>query len=148
MFQRVGILGHPMRPGTAQLCGTIEDYFRTRGLEVWSRSTWDAASVSELVAQSGMVVAIGGDGAMLRAAAHLSSDRPLVLSEGATIEVIVSPKTNAGIVLNIDGEGLPPLEEGDSIAVHASDYQSRFIRLRNRNYFYPPLLDRMAPRMP
>ncbi len=81
-------------------------------------------------------------------AAHLSLDRPLVLSEGAAIEVVVSPKTKADTVLNIDGEGLATLEKGDSIIVHASDYQSRFIRLRDRNYFYRSLLDRLEPRMP
>jgi NAD+ kinase len=280
MFERVGILGHPLRPGTGHLCEVIDGFLRNRGIEVWSRATWDAESVAPLVAKSNMVIAIGGDGAMLRAArvcappnvpvfgintghlgfltetspsswessldvlleghywieqrmmirselwrnseclrrddalndavvsrgtaaraviletyidkawattfnadgviiatptgstayalavggpilppelknilvvpvaAHLSFDRPLVLSEGATIEVIVSPQTHADAILTVDGEGVATLEKGDTVVVHASDYQSRFIRLRDRNYFYRSLLERLEPRMP
>ena len=81
-------------------------------------------------------------------AAHLSFDRPLVLSEGSTVEVIVSPETVADVVLNVDGEGVAKLQSNDTLVVRASEYTSRFIRLRDRNYFYRSILDRMEPRLP
>jgi NAD+ kinase len=81
-------------------------------------------------------------------AAHLSLERPLVLSEGATIEVLIGPETQADVVLTVDGEHITALEKNDSLVVQASEYLSRFIRLRDRNYFYRSILDRMEPRIP
>jgi len=40
------------------------------------------------------------------------------------------------------------LEPSDQVVVRASDSVSRFVRLRDRNYFYRSLLDRLEPRMP
>jgi len=81
-------------------------------------------------------------------AAHLSFDRSLVLSEGAVIEIVVSPETQADVVLNIDGEVVTDLQANDAVVVQASDYLSRFVRLRDKNYFYRSILDRMEPRLP
>jgi NAD+ kinase len=279
-FKRVGILGHPLRPESGEIGNRVAQSLRQHNVEVWQRTNWDADSIIPLVAESDLVVAIGGDGAMLRAArscahsnvpvfgvnaghlgfltessidsldksldavfagnywieermmirseawrddllltaddalndsvisrgaiaraviletyidsawattynadgliiatptgstayalaangpilppelknilvvpvaAHLSFDRPLVLSEGATIEVIVAPETQADVVLNVDGEKVADLQVGDRLLVRASELVSRFIRLRERNYFYRSILDRMEPRMP
>lgn len=81
-------------------------------------------------------------------APHLSMDRPMVLSQGATVEVVVDPYTNNQVVLSVDGEMIASLEPSDQIIVRASDRVSRFIRLRDRNYFYRSLLDRLEPRVP
>lgn len=280
MFKRIGILGHPLRPETGQVSEEIERSLRERGFDTWRRATWDGASVRSLVAESDVVIAIGGDGAMLRTArvcamdnvpvfgvnaghlgfltetspgnwetaldallagnywieermmirsevwrsdkvlhsddalndvvvsrgaiaraivldtyiddawattynadgliiatptgstayalavggpilppelknilvvpvaAHLSLERPLVLSEGATIEVLIGPETQADVVLTVDGERITALERNDSLVVQSSEYLSRFIRLRDRNYFYRSILDRMEPRIP
>jgi NAD+ kinase len=280
VFNRIGILGHPLRPETGQISEEIEDSLRQRGLDTWRRATWDGPSVKALVAESDLVIAIGGDGAMLRTArvcaihyvpvfgvnaghlgflteaspanwetaldalldgnywieermmirsdvwrgetmlhsdnalndvvvsrgaiahsivldtyiddgwattynadgliiatptgstayalavggpilppelknilvvpvaAHLSLERPLVLSEGATIEVLIGPETQADVVLTVDGEHIAALEKNDSLVVQSSEYRSRFIRLRDRNYFYRSILDRMEPRIP
>jgi hypothetical protein len=40
------------------------------------------------------------------------------------------------------------LRSGDQISVQASDQVSRFVRLREHNYFYRSLLDRLEPRAP
>ncbi|MEP7285634.1 MAG: NAD(+)/NADH kinase [Chloroflexota bacterium] len=279
-FKRVGILGHPFRPETGAICDQVAQSLQARGIDTWQRSQWDATTISPLIAESDLVIAIGGDGAMLRAArlcaianvpvfginaghlgflteaspatwessvdvllgdgywieermmihseawrndtllsredslndvvvsrgsiarsvlldlyidngwattynadgliiatptgstayglavggpilppelknilvvpiaAHLSFDRPLVLSEGATVEIIVSTETQADVVLNVDGEHVTNLLEGDAVVVQASEYLSRFVRLRERNYFYRSILDRMEPRIP
>ncbi|MCC7207133.1 MAG: NAD(+)/NADH kinase [Anaerolineae bacterium] len=280
MIKRAGILGHPLRPDTGAVCSDVAHSLRARGVEAWCEAVWDAASIAARVADSDLIVAIGGDGAMLRAARvcaragvpvlginaghlgfltetslaewetaldgllagdywteermmitaeawrgetrlcvedalndvvvgrglaakaillemyidggwttdynadgliiatptgstayalavggpilpptlgnilvvpvapHLSLDRPLVLDEGATVEIVVSDLLASDAVLTVDGETLTELHSGDEIVVSASKLTSRFIRLRDRNYFYRSLLDRMEPRLP
>lgn len=79
-------------------------------------------------------------------AAHLSLDRPIVLSEGSTVEVMVSPGSPEA-VLEADGEALVDLQSEDLVCVQASKHISRFVRLRERTYFYRSLLDRLEPRI-
>lgn len=81
-------------------------------------------------------------------APHLSMDRPMVLAQGATVEVIVEPQTVAEVVLTVDGDLLTGLSASDQVVIQASDSISQFIRLRDRNYFYRSLLDRLEPRVP
>jgi NAD kinase len=52
------------------------------------------------------------------------------------------------VVLTVDGELLANLESSDLVVIRASDSVSRFVRLRDRNYFYRSLLDRLEPRVP
>ena len=80
-------------------------------------------------------------------APHLSMERPMVLSQGATVEVTVDP-TGTEVVLTVDGELLVGMESSDHVVIRASDSISRFVRLRERNYFYRSLLDRLEPRVP
>jgi NAD+ kinase len=81
-------------------------------------------------------------------APHLSMDRPMVLSRGASIQVLVEPHTMTEVVLTVDGERIARLFTGDRVVVRASDSVSKFVRLRDRNYFYRSLLDRLEPRIP
>jgi NAD+ kinase len=81
-------------------------------------------------------------------APHLSMDRPMVLSQGAAIQVVVEPHTLAEVVLTVDGELIASLESADQVVVRASDSVSKFVRLRDRNYFYRSLLDRLEPHVP
>lgn len=80
-------------------------------------------------------------------APHLSMDRSIVLSEGATVEILVAPDTLIDVVMTVDGESDAALQPGDRVLVRASEQHSHFIRLRERNYFYRSLLDRMEPRI-
>jgi NAD+ kinase len=279
-LRRIGILAHPLRPDTAPLAQQVAESLKVHGMETWVRTTWDASRARPLVRGSDLVIAIGGDGAMLRAARvcapenvpvlgintgrlgfltetspeswerslsaliggqywieqrmmihcearrndallgtsdalndvvisrgaiaksvqletyidggwtttyhcdgliiatptgstayalavggpilppelknilvvpvapHLSMDRPMVLSQGSTVEVVVEPSTVAEVVLTVDGELLSHLESSDQVVIRASDSVSRFVRLRDRNYFYRSLLDRLEPRAP
>ncbi len=81
------------------------------------------------------------------AAPHLSMDRPIVLSEGAKVEVEMAAENRGEVIISADGVILGTVEDGDRICVKASDYCSRFVRMRGRNYFYRALLDRMEPRV-
>jgi len=279
-FQHVGILAHPLRSGTAPIAQSVAEWLQTKGIDVWLRTAWDATRAQPLVAGSDMVIAIGGDGAMLRAARvcapanvpmlginaghlgfltevspedweqslemvlagdywiehrmmirceirrgdvlfgssdalndvvisrgaiaksirldtyidggwattyhgdglivatptgstayalavdgpilppelknilvvpvapHLSMDRPMVLAQGATIQVVVDPHTATEVVLTVDGELIASLESSDNVTIRASEHVSRFVRLRDHNYFYRSLLDRLEPRVP
>ncbi|NWG17200.1 MAG: NAD(+)/NADH kinase [Chloroflexi bacterium] len=280
-FKRIGVLGHPMRPATAPVAERIADYLESRGVDTWCCAQWDDPQIADNVRDSNMVIAIGGDGSMLRAsrvcarfgvpvlgvnmghlgflteisqaetweqaldsvlrgnywietrmmiratllraglalaegealndvvisrqaathmilletyidkdwattynadaliiatatgstayalacggpilppelrnilivpvAPHLSMERPIVLSEGATVEVIASAENTARIVLSLDGAPMGDVQPGDTVRVQASELVSRFVRLRERNYFYRSLLDRLEPRLP
>jgi NAD+ kinase len=81
-------------------------------------------------------------------APHLSMDRPMVLSQGATVEVVVEPHTLIEVTITVDGEMVADLQAADRVIVRSSDHVSRFVRLRERNYFYRSLLDRLEPRVP
>jgi NAD+ kinase len=281
-LKRIGVLAHPLRPQTAPVAEHIADTLRRRSIETWLYTRWDEGDVLPEVRTADMVVAIGGDGAMLRAARvcapyavpvlgvnmgqlgflteingpeswddnqldlllraeywiearmmirasvlragvmiaegdalnevvvsrgaetriirlqanidggwattynadglviatatgstayalalggpilppelrnilivpiapHLSLDRAILLSEGATVEVILSPDTRTEVVLTIDGTKKCELQPDDWVRIQASEYVSRFVRMRERNYFYRSLLDRLEPRLP
>lgn len=279
-LQCVGVLAHPRRPNSAPVARRIADSLEAHGLQSWYYSDWDEDSVIADVRQADMVVAIGGDGAMLRAARvcaphavpvlgvnmgrlgflteiaspddwepqlpvllnnqywietrmmitarvrregefiasadalndvvisgssvghmiqldtyidtnwattynadsliiatptgstayalavggpilppdllnilivpsapHLSMDRPLVLSEGSRVAVRPVSINRYPIVVMADGTEIATLEPGDSVHIRACSYSSRFVRIRERNYFYRSLLDRLEPRV-
>ncbi len=79
-------------------------------------------------------------------APHLSMERPIVLSEGATVEVVASSEHPSETALTVDGVYMGNIEPGNCVRVQASQHVSRFVRLRERNYFYRSLLDRLEPR--
>ncbi len=277
-LKRIGVLAHPTRPQTAPVAHQIADLLRKRDIETWLFTEWDESVVHAELAGTDMVIAIGGDGAMLRVsrvcapvgipvlglnmgylgflteikapdwqtdlqtvldgrfwieermmvhaeawkdgqcmavgnalnefiiargtvtrtihldlyidgewtatytadavivstatgstayalasggpilppnlrnilvvpvAPHLSLDRPLVLPEGANVEVVVSSQTTAETLLTGDGDVMATLNPGDSVRIQASNFVSRFVRLREHNYFYRSLLDRLEPR--
>ncbi len=278
--RQVGILAHPLRPQTAPIAEQIAAYLRGRGVETWLHTRWEESDVQAQVQTADMVIAIGGDGAMLRAARacapykvpvlgvnmgqlgflteisgpttwegplelmlsgaywveermmiqaallrgeevisggdalndvvisrglasrtiwletyidrdwattynadalivatatgstayalacggpilppelrnilivpvapHLSMDRPIVLSQGAIVEVVAAPDNTTEIVLTVDGTLKGTVLPGDRVRIQASEHISRFVRLRERHYFYRSLLDRLEPRL-
>jgi NAD+ kinase len=80
-------------------------------------------------------------------APHMSMDRPIVLSEGVTVEVRPSSSNRSGIAVTADGVYVAGLQPGDRVTVQASQHVSQFVRMRAHNYFYRSLLDRFEPRV-
>ncbi|MDZ4766112.1 MAG: NAD(+)/NADH kinase [Chloroflexota bacterium] len=278
-FKRIGVLAHPTRPQSFPLAERIAAGLTARGLDVWQFARWTESDVNTQIADTDGVIAIGGDGAMLRAARvcatfgvpvlginmghlgflteirdpdawetqidavlngdfwieqrmmlqieteidgvpivvhalndavisrgvhthvtqfdmyidggwttryhadglivatatgstayalacggpilppetrnilvvpvapHLSLDRPIVLPEGARVEVVIAPDKDEPAVLTADGAFLGDLPPDTRVLVQASPNISRFVRLRERNYFYRSLLDRLEPRI-
>ncbi|MCY3946033.1 MAG: NAD(+)/NADH kinase [Anaerolineaceae bacterium] len=279
-FRRTGILAHPRRPQSAPVAREMAALLRERGLETWVREVWTEEDVRQEVKDSDLVVAIGGDGAMLHAARvcaeprvpvlgvnmgnlgflteivnpgdwaqyldrllggdfwieermmiraqvlrddavlasedalndvvvssnrvtttarmdmyidgdwattytadalviatatgatayalaaggpilppelvnilvvpvapHLSMNRPIVLSQGSVVDVIPAAGDRSPSLLSVDGRILRALEPDEQLRLQASARVSRFVRMRDRNYFYRSLLDRLEPRL-
>ncbi len=280
-IKRIGILAHPSRPDTHPVAREIASLLCQRGISHWSRESWDESCVRDQVAESDVVMAIGGDGAMLRAARvcaehglpvlgvnmgwlgflteiekpadcsaaldqllagaywierrmmlqatvledkrrvvgcyralndvvvsgsvfgrmvqiaayidkhwattynadalilstptgstayalatggpilppelrnilmlpmapHLSMERPIVLAKGAVVDIEPTRENRHPVVLTVDGRVATELGENQHIRVTSAEPESRFVRLRERNYFYRSLLDRMEPRI-
>ena len=75
---------------------------------------------------------------------HLSMERPVVLSEGVVVRIVVSWGRPA--VLTVDGRVQAELASGDSVLVEASPHVARFARVQERTYFYKTLVQRLVPR--
>lgn len=115
----------------------------------------DALVIATATGSTGYALACGGpilppelnNILIVPAAPHLSLDRPIVLAEGATVEVAAEPLHTADIVISADGAVFCEIQPGDRVRVQVSEHASRFVRLRGRNYFYRSLLDRLEPRV-
>ncbi|MEO0563171.1 MAG: NAD(+)/NADH kinase [Chloroflexota bacterium] len=81
-------------------------------------------------------------------AAHLSMDRAIVISEGSSVQVVISPERDNDTRIVLDGTELSALQPNDTVDIGATSNQGLFVRMRDRNYFYRSLLDRLEPRMP
>lgn len=280
LYNRVGVLAHPLRPQTFPVAAQIADYLQSANIDNWIYTRWEESDVTARVRGCDLVVAIGGDGAMLRAARvcaptgvpvlginmgqlgflteipgpdrweetlarvlggegwieermmvqathmrggtalvtgdalndivisrgvlprtirletyidhdwattynadaliiatatgstayalacggpilppelrnilivpvapHLSMERPIVLSEGATVEIVAAVDNSSEIVLSVDGIDMGAVQPRDTVRVQAGQHVSRFVRLRERHYFYRSLLDRLEPRV-
>ena len=73
-------------------------------------------------------------------APHLSVDRAVVLSEGASVGIVVKSE-NA--VLSVDGQPPTPLMEDDQVRVTAADVTAQFVRFGDPGYFYRNLTAHM-----
>jgi len=67
-FRRIGVLAHPARPQSAPLAERIAGGLAARGLDIWQFARWTDEDARARVISADLVIAIGGDGAMLRAA--------------------------------------------------------------------------------
>jgi NAD+ kinase len=73
-------------------------------------------------------------------AAHLSVDRAVVLSEGASIKILVQ---GDNAVLCVDGQEPIGLEQDDHVIVRASEFVAQFVRFGDPGYFYRNLTAHM-----
>ncbi|PKO22540.1 MAG: NAD(+) kinase [Chloroflexi bacterium HGW-Chloroflexi-1] len=67
-FTTVGLLHHPKKPDSLTLAGQMAEFLRARGRAVWSGSAWDEPEALANVAGLDLLITLGGDGTMLRAA--------------------------------------------------------------------------------
>ncbi|MEW5941201.1 MAG: NAD(+)/NADH kinase [Chloroflexota bacterium] len=73
-------------------------------------------------------------------AAHLSVDRAVVLSEGASVSILIQ---NENVILSVDGQEPIGLAENDHVEVRAAEYAAQFVRFGDPGYFYRNLTAHM-----
>jgi len=66
--KRVGILYHPQRETARDLTDRLEELLSARGISSWQCSVWDEDKAKPQVDGSDLILSIGGDGSILRAA--------------------------------------------------------------------------------
>ncbi len=75
MFRRIGILHHPRKPESLELASAMESFLRDRGVQhIWRDSAWDADAIQRHLENVDLLITLGGDGTMLRAA-RLGAER-------------------------------------------------------------------------
>jgi NAD+ kinase len=67
-MKRAGIFIHSRWEAAKQLASEVEAYLVARDIEVWQTSDWDDSAIDEQVARTDVLLCLGGDGTMLRAA--------------------------------------------------------------------------------
>ncbi|MFC1897476.1 NAD(+)/NADH kinase [Chloroflexota bacterium] len=67
-MKRVGILYHPMIETAYTLAKELEMFLDTTGVSVWLCSTWEDEKAKAQLAGTDLILSIGGDGTILRAA--------------------------------------------------------------------------------
>lgn len=78
---------------------------------------------------------------LVAVAPHLSIDRAIVLSEGATVSITYEEGPQA--VLTADGQMPVDLEKGDRVDAYACQHAVRFVRFQDPGYFYRNLTQHM-----
>jgi NAD+ kinase len=67
-MKRIGLLHHPKLPATQPMAESMAREAEAHGLEAWLGSTWDEEAVADEIAHLDLLVTLGGDGSILRAA--------------------------------------------------------------------------------
>ncbi len=111
--------------------------------------TCDGLIVSTATGSTGYALAVGGpvmppelrNILLIPIAPHLSMDRAVILSEGATIRLQAT--SDYPPMVTVDGQVVVEVQEGDQVLVVGSPHLARFVRVRDRSYFYQTLMDKM-----
>lgn len=112
--------------------------------------TCDGLIISTATGSTGYALAVDGpimppelrNILLIPIAPHLSMDRAVILSEGTEIRLRAYVDHEA--MLTVDGQFVVEVSAGDEIIVTGSPYLARFIRMRDRNYFYQALMTKLS----
>lgn len=75
----VGLFVHPHLPAAPPLAREIVGWLRGRGIRVWETDSLDDGAVLPDLADTDLLVTLGGDGSILRAAHHTAGHPALIL---------------------------------------------------------------------
>jgi NAD+ kinase len=67
-MEKVGILYHPMIEAARTLAEELKDFLTARGISVWLCSAWEGEQARTELNNTDLILTIGGDGTILRAA--------------------------------------------------------------------------------
>lgn len=114
-----------------------------------TRYTCDGLIVSTATGSTGYALAVDGpvlppelrNILVIPIAPHLSMDRAVVLSEG--VEVRMQAFSDHAAMLTVDGQFVVEVQNGDTVTVVGSPHLARFVRVRDRSYFYKALMSKL-----
>ncbi len=66
--KKLGIVFHPHNEAAGRLAGELREFLAGQGADVWLCSAWDGQEARRLVDGTELLISIGGDGTILRAA--------------------------------------------------------------------------------
>lgn len=64
----IGIFHHPRKPQSLELAGEMAAWLREQGRGPWLSSSWDEAAITAQASSLDLIITLGGDGSILRAA--------------------------------------------------------------------------------
>jgi len=67
-MKRIGILCHPLNKAACPLAEELQAFLSSRGISVWVCSAWEAEQARGLLDNTDLILTVGGDGTILRAA--------------------------------------------------------------------------------
>lgn len=67
-MKRIGIFYHPLKEAACSLAQELTEFMRGRHLSVWRYSAWEWEQALPQIESSDLIITIGGDGTILRAA--------------------------------------------------------------------------------
>lgn len=67
-MKKVGIIFHPLNEAAGNLAKELEQFLKSRDVSTWSCSAWEGDTARACVDGTDLVLSIGGDGTILRAA--------------------------------------------------------------------------------
>jgi NAD+ kinase len=76
----VGIFHHPRKPQSLQLAGEVAAWLQERGAAPWLGSSWDEPAITTQASSLDLIITLGGDGSILRAARVGSSHNVPILA--------------------------------------------------------------------
>ncbi len=111
--------------------------------------TCDGLIISTATGSTGYALAVSGpimppelrNILVIPIAPHLSMDRAVILAEGSTVRL--RAYSDYPPMLTVDGQVVVEIEEGDEVVVIGSPHLARFVRMRDRGYFYQSLMEKM-----
>jgi NAD+ kinase len=68
VINKVGILYHPMVKATHVKASELQDFLVARNVSVWTCSAWESDQARSRLDGTGLILSVGGDGTILRAA--------------------------------------------------------------------------------
>jgi NAD+ kinase len=78
-MNRVGVFVHPRWDAAARLADKVESFLRGSVPEVWRAGDWDDSTIAEKMPGTDLLISLGGDGTVLRAARSAIPHGALIL---------------------------------------------------------------------